>query len=101
MGRYSYVAVGTPEGFGETLGSSCHGAGRLMSRTQSRKRTKGRDLFREYRERGVLIRSAKKSTVAEEVTSAYKDVKNVIDVVERAGIGRPVARLRPLGVVKG
>jgi tRNA-splicing ligase RtcB len=101
MGRYSYVAVGTPGGYDETFGSSCHGAGRLMSRTQSRKQQKGRDLFREYRDRGVLVRSAKKSTVAEEVSEAYKDVKNVIDVVEAAGIGRPVARLRPLGVVKG
>jgi tRNA-splicing ligase RtcB len=101
MGRYSYVAVGTPGGFDETFGSSCHGAGRLMSRTQSRKRQKGRDLFREYRDRGVYIRSDKRSTVAEEVSDAYKDVKNVVDVVEAAGIGRPVARLRPLGVVKG
>ncbi len=101
MGRYSYVAVGTAEGYGETFGSSCHGAGRLMSRTQSRKRMKGRDLFREFREKGILVRSDKRNTVAEEVPEAYKDVKNVIDVVEAAGIGRSVARLRPLGVVKG
>ncbi len=101
MGRYSYVAVGTKEGFDETFGSSCHGAGRLMSRTKSRKAARGRDLFREFRERGILVRSDKKSTVAEEVPEAYKDVKDVIEVVAAAGIGRPVARLRPLGVVKG
>ncbi len=101
MGRYSYVAVGTPEGYGETFGSSCHGAGRLKSRTQSRKDTEGRSLFREFRDQGIYVRSDKRSTVAEEVPEAYKDVKNVIDVVEAAGIGRPVARLRPLGVVKG
>ncbi len=101
MGRYSYVAVGTPEGYGETFGSSCHGAGRLKSRTQSRKDTEGRSLFREFREQGILVRSDRRSTVAEEVPEAYKDVKSVIDVVAAAGIGRPVARLRPLGVVKG
>ncbi len=101
MGRYSYVAVGTPGGYDETFGSSCHGAGRTMSRTQSRKQQKGRDLYREYREKGVVVRSDQRSTVAEEVSEAYKDVKNVIDVVAAAGIGRPVARLRPLGVVKG
>jgi tRNA-splicing ligase RtcB len=101
MGRYSYVVVGTPEGYGETLGSSCHGAGRLMSRTQSRKQQRGVDLFRRFREQGILVRSAERSTVAEEVPEAYKDVKNVLRVVEAAGIGRAVARLRPLGVVKG
>ncbi|MFW6192163.1 MAG: RtcB family protein [Gemmatimonadota bacterium] len=101
MGRYSYVAVGTPEGYGETLGSSCHGAGRLMSRTQSRKQQRGADLFRRFREQGIVVRSAERSTVAEEVPEAYKDVKNVLRVVEAAGIGRAVARLRPLGVVKG
>ena len=101
MGRYSYVAVGTPEGYGETFGSSCHGAGRLKSRTQSRKDTSGRSLFREFRDQGIYVRSDERSTVAEEVPEAYKDVKNVIDVVAAAGIGRPVARLRPLGVIKG
>ncbi|HKK27204.1 MAG TPA: RtcB family protein [Gemmatimonadota bacterium] len=101
MGRYSYVAVGTPGGFGETFGSSCHGAGRLKSRTQSRKDTRGRSLFREFRDRGIFVRSDERSTVAEEVPEAYKDVKSVMAVVEAAGIGRPVARLRPLGVVKG
>ncbi|MFB6368135.1 MAG: RtcB family protein, partial [Gemmatimonadota bacterium] len=101
MGRYSYVAVGTEAGYRETFGSSCHGAGRLMSRRQSRSEQEGRSLFREFREQGVYVRSDERSTVAEEVPSAYKDVKNVMDVVEAAGIGRPVARLRPLGVIKG
>ncbi len=101
MGRYSFVAVGTAEGLEETLGSSCHGAGRLMSRTKSRKAMRGRDLFAEFRERGIIVRSDRASTVAEEVPEAYKDLANVIDVVVAADIGRRVARLRPLGVVKG
>jgi tRNA-splicing ligase RtcB len=101
MGRYSFVAVATPEGFEEALGSSCHGAGRMMSRTQSRKRMRGRDIKREFHERGIEIRSDKLKTVAEEVPEAYKDVQDVIRVVASAGIGRPVVRLRPIGVVKG
>ncbi len=101
MGRYSYVAVGTREGFGATFGSSCHGAGRRMSRRQARRVAKGRSLFRELREQGVHVRSDEARTVAEEISEAYKDVKNVIEVVEAAGIGRSVARLRPLGVIKG
>ncbi len=101
MGRYSFVAVGTAEGLEETLGSSCHGAGRLMSRTKSRKAMKGRDLFAEFRQRGIIVRSDRASTVAEEVPEAYKDLENVMDVVVAADIGRRVARLRPLGVVKG
>jgi tRNA-splicing ligase RtcB len=101
MGRYSFVAVATAAGFDEALGSSCHGAGRMMSRTQSRKRMRGRDIKREFRERGIEIRSDRARTVAEEVPEAYKDVEDVVRVVASAGIGRPVARLRPIGVVKG
>jgi tRNA-splicing ligase RtcB len=101
MGRYSFVAVATPEGFGETFGSSCHGAGRVMSRTRSRKETRGRDIEAELRKRGIEIRAEGVRTVAEEVSEAYKDVADVMRVVEAAGIGRPVVRLRPIGVVKG
>lgn len=101
MGRYSFVAVATEAGFAEALGSSCHGAGRMMSRTQSRKQMRGRDITREFRDRGIEIRSDRLKTVAEEVPEAYKDVADVVRVVAAAGIGRPVARLRPIGVVKG
>jgi tRNA-splicing ligase RtcB (3'-phosphate/5'-hydroxy nucleic acid ligase) len=101
MGRYSYVLVGTRRAFEETFGSSCHGAGRRMSRTQARKVAGGRALKREFAERGIVVRASSRATIAEELPEAYKDVADVVEVVHRAGIGRKVARLRPLGVLKG
>jgi tRNA-splicing ligase RtcB len=103
MGRYSYVLVGTDAAFSETFGSTCHGAGRVMSRTKAKKsvRQEGRDLKREFGERGIEVRAASFATVAEEIPEAYKDVAEVVDVVDRAGIGRKVAKLLPLGVLKG
>ncbi|MFO7588769.1 MAG: RtcB family protein [Gemmatimonadota bacterium] len=101
MGRYSYVAVATEAGYAETFGSSCHGAGRRMSRTKARRSVGGRDVVGELADRGIEVRSDTNRTVAEEVSEAYKDVKDVIRVVEAAGIGRAVVRLRPIGVVKG
>jgi tRNA-splicing ligase RtcB len=101
MGRYSYVLVGTERAFKETFGSSCHGAGRKMSRKQAKKQVAGRPLKREFRERGIVVRAASFATIAEEVPEAYKDVAEVVEVVHRAGIGRKVARLRPMGVLKG
>ena len=101
MGRYSYVLVGTETAYAETFGSTCHGAGRLMSRRQAKKSVRGRDLAREFRERGIEVRSASRATVAEEVPEAYKDVADVVRVVDAAGIGDRVARLEPIGVLKG
>jgi len=101
MGRYSYVLVGTEGAFAETFGSSCHGAGRRMSRTRAKKESRGRDLTREFRDRGIEVRASSGATVAEEIPEAYKDVADVVRVVDAAGIGRKVARLRPLGVLKG
>ncbi len=101
MGRYSYVLLGTQGAYDETFGSTCHGAGRRMSRTQAKKETRGRNLTREFREQGIEIRASSGATVAEEVPEAYKDVADVVSVVDAAGIGRKVARLRPLGVLKG
>ncbi|HUH11635.1 MAG TPA: RtcB family protein [Longimicrobiales bacterium] len=101
MGRYSYVLLGTAGAYGETFGSTCHGAGRRMSRTKARKAARGRDLKREFAGRGIEVRASSFGTVAEEVPEAYKDVAEVVDVVHRAGIGRKLARLRPLGVLKG
>jgi tRNA-splicing ligase RtcB len=101
MGRYSYVLAGTAKAYAETFGSTCHGAGRTMSRNQAKKASHGRDLLAELAERGVVVRAAGMATVAEEMPEAYKDVADVVDVVDRAGISRKVAQLRPLGVVKG
>ena len=101
MGRYSYVLTGTLGAYEETFGSTCHGAGRVMSRHAAKKAARGRDLLGELAERGVLVRSAGRATVAEEMPEAYKDVADVVDVVQQAGIGHVVARLKPMAVVKG
>ncbi len=101
MGRASYVLVGTEKAMQDTFGSTCHGAGRVLSRHQAIKKAKGRAIWREMEDAGILVRSAGKRTLAEEMSEAYKDISNVVDVVERAGISKKVAKLRPLGVVKG
>ncbi|MGM0576488.1 MAG: RtcB family protein [Myxococcota bacterium] len=101
MGRYSFVLAGTERAMEESWGSSCHGAGRRMSRTQARKQARGRQIFRELEQRGIFVRSDSKKTVAEEVSEAYKDVADVVDVIHGAGLARKVARLEPLAVVKG
>ena len=101
MGRYSYVLVGTEGAYNETFGSTCHGAGRTMSRKQAKRTAKGRNIERELEDRGILIRAASRATVNEEIPEAYKDVKDVVGVVDRAGIGKIVAQLKPMGVVKG
>jgi tRNA-splicing ligase RtcB (3'-phosphate/5'-hydroxy nucleic acid ligase) len=101
MGRYSFVLVGTETAMRETFGSTCHGAGRVMSRTAAVKAARGRRIVEELRERGVVARAAGYQALAEEMPEAYKDVKDVVDVVHRFGISSRVARLRPLGVIKG
>jgi len=101
MGRYSFVCVGTRASLDLTFGSSCHGAGRLLSRTEARRRARGRDLFAELRQRGVEVMAEGRQTVAEEMPDAYKDVSQVVAVMQNAGVVRPVVRLRPLAVVKG
>jgi tRNA-splicing ligase RtcB len=101
MGRYSFVLVGTETAMRETFGSTCHGAGRVMSRTAAVKAARGRRIVDELRERGVIARAAGHQALAEEMPEAYKDVKDVVDVVHRFGISSRVARLRPLGVIKG
>ncbi len=101
MGRASYVLTGTVKAMEETFGSTCHGAGRVMSRHQAIRQAKGRAIWREMEDAGIVVMSAGKRTLAEEMSEAYKDVSNVVDVVHRAGISRKVAKLRPLGVVKG
>ncbi|MFQ5890455.1 MAG: RtcB family protein [Gemmatimonadota bacterium] len=101
MARYSFVLVGTEEAYRESFGSSCHGAGRRMSRTKAKKSVRGQDLRRRFDELGIEVRSHSRSTVAEEIPEAYKDVAEVVEVVDRAGIGCKVVRLKPMGVLKG
>jgi tRNA-splicing ligase RtcB len=101
MGRYSYVLVGAEGAMRETFGSTCHGAGRLLSRTAAVKQARGRSIGDELRARGIIARASGRESLAEEMSDAYKDVKNVVEVVEQAGLSRVVARLTPLGVVKG
>ncbi len=101
MGRASFVLTGTAKAMEETFGSTCHGAGRVMSRHQAIRQAKGRAIWREMEDAGIIVMSAGKRTLAEEMSEAYKDVSNVVDVVHRAGISKKVAKLRPLGVIKG
>lgn len=101
MGRCSYVLVGTEGAYRETFGSTCHGAGRLMSRHQAMKISKGRSVSKELEAKGIIVRGASKATLVEEIPEAYKDVDEVVNVVHGAGISRKVVRLKPMGVVKG
>ena len=101
MGTASYVLVGTAQAMEETFGTSCHGAGRVQSRTQALKMGAGRDLFEEMSQRGVKVMATGRRTVAEEMPEAYKNIHSVVDAIVMAGISRKVARLRPVGVVKG
>jgi tRNA-splicing ligase RtcB len=101
MGRCSYVLVGTEKAFTETFGSTCHGAGRVMSRHQAKRVARGRSITRELEDRGIIVRSAGRATIVEEMSEAYKDVTEVVDVVHHAGISKKVAKLVPMGVIKG
>jgi tRNA-splicing ligase RtcB (3'-phosphate/5'-hydroxy nucleic acid ligase) len=101
MGTASYVLAGREGSMTKTFGTACHGAGRSLSRTAARKRIGGSELRRELEARGIAVRAASNRGLAEEAPFAYKDVDRVVDVVARAGIAVPVARLVPLGVVKG
>jgi tRNA-splicing ligase RtcB len=101
MGTASYVLVGTSEGLTRSFGSSCHGAGRSMSRHAAAKQWRGRQVIDELATRGILIRSPSPRGVAEEAPGAYKDVAAVVEAADRAGLSRTVARLEPLVCVKG
>jgi tRNA-splicing ligase RtcB len=101
MGRYSFVLAGAAGAMTDTFGSSCHGAGRVLSRHAAMKRARGRSIHGELADRGIEVISRGKKTLAEEMSEAYKDVARVVSVVERAGLSRLVARLEPMGVIKG
>jgi tRNA-splicing ligase RtcB len=101
MGRNSYVMVGTSQALAETFASTCHGAGRLLSRHAAIRAAKGRAIERELDDQGIIVRSAGYKTIKEEMPEAYKDISQVVNVVHEAGISLKVAKLRPMGVVKG
>jgi len=101
MGRYSYVLLGTEQAYVETFGSCCHGAGRRLSRHGAKREARPRNLPAELQAKGIFIRAASRATIDEEMPEAYKDVREVVNVVHGAGIGKKVAMLKPVGVVKG
>ncbi len=101
MGTASYVLVGTHQAMEETFGSTCHGAGRVLSRTAAKKKAKGRAIYRELEAQGIFVKSKGRHTMAEEMPEAYKDISQVVEVVHGAGISKKVAKLRPVAVVKG
>jgi tRNA-splicing ligase RtcB len=101
MGHGSYVMVGTDHAFQETFGSTCHGAGRVLSRSQAAKASKGRSIAREMADKGVIVMASSKGTLTEELPEAYKNLDQVVEVVHRAGLSRKVARLKAIGCIKG
>ena len=101
MGRCSYVLVGTERAMEETFGSTCHGAGRVMSRHRAIEVAKGRVIARELEDKGIIVKGASRGTIVEEMPDAYKDVTEVVSVVHHAGISRKVVKLVPMGVIKG
>jgi len=101
MGRYSFVLVGLEHAMRETFGSTCHGAGRVLSRHAAKRAARGHDLIAELSRAGVVVRATSRATVAEEMPMAYKDVADVVEVMEAAEVSRKVARLKPFAVIKG
>ena len=101
MGSASYVLVGTPGAMAETYGSTCHGAGRLMSRTAAARKFSANEVVSLLGSRGIYVRAASRDGIVEEAPGAYKDVDDVVRIAHGAGISRMVARLKPIGVMKG
>ena len=101
MGTASYVLVGSPNAMTQTWGTTCHGAGRVLSRRKALELTKGRTIHRDLEDQGIFVRSAGRNTLREEVPEAYKDVHQVVEVVDGAGLSRRVVQLKPIGVIKG
>jgi len=101
MGRCSYVAVGTEKAMAETFGSTCHGAGRVQSRSAAKRSLRGIDVADELRARGITVKTDNMASLAEEASQAYKDITQVIEVTHQAGISRKVAMASPIGVIKG
>ena len=101
MGTASYVMAGTQTAMEESFGSTCHGAGRVLSRTAAKKRSRGRAIDRELADKGILVKWTGRSTLAEEMPEAYKDIDQVVETVHGAGLSKKVARLKPICVIKG
>jgi tRNA-splicing ligase RtcB len=101
MGTHSFILAGSPQVLKETFGSTCHGAGRVLSRKQAIKVGRGRAINRELEDKGIYVQSRGKTTLKEEIPEAYKDISLVVEAVHMAGLAKRVARLRPLGVIKG
>jgi len=101
MGRFSYLLVGTEQAMKETFGSTCHGAGRIQSRSAAKKHLRGQDVLTALAARGIMVRAGSLPGLAEEASEAYKDITSVVEVTNGAGISRIVARTRPIGVIKG
>jgi len=101
MGRCSYVLVGTEQAMQETFGSTCHGAGRTMSRQRALQISRNRNIAKELEARGILVRAQSRRTLDEELSEAYKDVSTVVDACVEAGISRKVVQIKPLGCMKG
>jgi len=101
MGTASYVLVGAEGAMKETFGTTCHGAGRVMSRTAAKKSPFAQNARQRLEEQGIIVRAETRDGIREEIPEAYKDVDVVIDVVHNAGLAKRVARLKPIGVIKG
>jgi tRNA-splicing ligase RtcB len=101
MGRNSFLLLGTQKAMDETFGSTCHGAGRIKSRTQATKDYSAGELIKELKSKGIIVMASSRGTITEEAPGAYKDVNDVVNVVHEAGIARKVCRMRPVGVIKG
>jgi len=101
MGRCSYIALGTEIAMKESFGSTCHGAGRVQSRSAAKRSLRGADVARALAARGITVRAGSMGSLAEEASEAYKDVTEVVDITHKVGISRKVARAVPIGVTKG
>jgi len=101
MGRCSFIAVGTQKAMEESFGSTCHGAGRVMSRHAARRSLQGKKVAQDLERRSIIIKTGDISSLAEEASQAYKDVTEVIEICHQAGISRKIAMATPLGVIKG
>jgi len=101
MGTASFIMVGTEKAMEESFGSCCHGAGRVMSRTQAKKVIEGQKLKRDLEFQGIFVETGNIKNLGEESSEAYKDIDEVVDVINQAGLAHKVLKLMPLGVVKG
>jgi len=101
MGRCSFIALGTERAMEETFGSTCHGAGRVLSRGAARRELRGRDIAAGLAARGIYVKAESMGSLAEEASNAYKDISDVVRITNEAGISRRVAMAEPIGVIKG